>query len=198
METDDPNVDHSLTGLRSREDSACPLDGKEEGHRVEQVGERVSATAICDGRGNAGTGARAAVLYVGDGPRRDRYERAEKLPATTNIVAEHLAIQLAMELAKEHGVTDLVICNDSRSPVNHVNGNYKVKAQHLTAIVEKTWAMRAPLRFAGRAERTPRRLMLSVGQSMRERHGLLQRMISDSGATSHTAYGRAVASRPAR
>jgi ribonuclease HI len=143
MGTDDPNVDHSLTGLRSREDSACPLDGKEEGHRVEQVGERVSATAICDGRGNAGTGARAAVLYVGDGPRRDRYERAEKLPATTNIVAEHLAIQLAMELAKEHGVTDLVICNDSRSPVNHVNGNYKVKAQHLTAIVEKTWAMRA-------------------------------------------------------
>jgi ribonuclease HI len=48
-----------------------------------------------------------------------------------------------MELAKEHGVTDLVIYNDSRSPVNHVNGNYKVKAQHLTPIVEKTWKMRA-------------------------------------------------------
>lgn len=101
------------------------------------------ATAICDGRGNAGTGARAAVLYVGDGLRRDRHERAEKLPAITNIVAEHLAIQLAMELAKEHGVTELVIYNDSRSPVNHVNGNYKVKEQHLIPIVEKTWEMRA-------------------------------------------------------
>lgn len=59
----------------------------------------MKAIAICDGRGNAGTGARAAVLYLGDGLQRDRHERAEKIPATTNIVAEHLAIQLAMELA---------------------------------------------------------------------------------------------------
>ena len=103
----------------------------------------MKATAICDGRGNAGTGARAAVLYIGEGFQRDRHERAEKLPATTNIVAEHLAIQLAMELAKEHGVTELVIYNDSRSPVNHVNGNYKVKQEHLIPIVEKTWEMRS-------------------------------------------------------
>ena len=104
-----------------------------------QVGEPVKATAICDGRGNAGTGARAAVLYIGEGIQRDRHERAEKIPATTNIVAEHLAIQLAMELAKEHGVTELVIYNDSRTPVNHVNGNYKVKQAHLVPIVDKTW-----------------------------------------------------------
>jgi ribonuclease H / adenosylcobalamin/alpha-ribazole phosphatase len=101
----------------------------------------VKATAICDGRGNAGTGARAAVLYIGEGPHRDRHERAEKLPATTNIVAEHLAIQLAMELAKDHGVTELVIYNDSKSPVNHVNRNYKVKEKHLIPIVDKTWEM---------------------------------------------------------
>ena len=113
------------------------------GRRAEQAGERVKATAICDGRGNAGTGARAAVLYIGEGLQGDRYERAEKIPATTNIVAEHLAIQLAMELAKDHGVTELVIYNDSRSPVNHVNGNYKVKQEHLIPIVEKTWEMRA-------------------------------------------------------
>lgn len=103
----------------------------------------MKATAICDGRGNAGTGARAAVLYIGEGPQRERHARAEKIPATTNIVAEHLAIQLAMELAKEHGVTELVIYNDSQSPVNHVNGNYKVKQEHLIPIVEKTWEMRA-------------------------------------------------------
>ena len=111
--------------------------------RAEQAGQRVKATAICDGRGNAGTGARAAVLYIGEGPQRERRARAETLPAPTNIVAEHLAIQLAMELAKEHGVTELVIYNDSRSPVNHVNGNYKVKQKHLIAIVEKTWEMRS-------------------------------------------------------
>jgi ribonuclease HI len=101
----------------------------------------VKAIAICDGRGNAGTGARAAVLYVGDGLHRDRHARAEKIPATTNIVAEHLAIQLAMELAKDHGVTELVIYNDSQTPINHVNGNYKVKQQHLVPIVAKTWEM---------------------------------------------------------
>lgn len=103
----------------------------------------MKATAICDGRGNAGTGARAAVLYIGERPQRDRHVRAEKLPAPTNIVAEHLAIQLAMELAKEHGVTELVVYNDSRSPVNHVNGSYKVKQEHLIPIVKKTWEMRS-------------------------------------------------------
>jgi ribonuclease HI len=103
----------------------------------------VKAIAICDGRGNAGTGARAAVLYLGDGLQRDRHERAEKIPATTNIVAEHLAIQLAMELAKDHGVTELVIYNDSLTPVNHVNGNFKVKQEHLIPIVAKTREMRS-------------------------------------------------------
>jgi ribonuclease HI len=129
-----------VTGSRSREDPACP-QRSQQGHRAEQARVRVKATAICDGRGNGGTGARAAVLYIGEGLQGDRHERAEKLPATTNIVAEHLAIQLAMELAKEHGVTELVIYNDSRSPVNHVNGHFKVKQEHLIPIVAKTWEM---------------------------------------------------------
>jgi len=63
----------------------------------------VKAIAIFDGRGNAGTGARAAVLYLGD----DRHERAEKLPATTNIVAEHLAIQLAMMARRQRYIRAL-------------------------------------------------------------------------------------------
>jgi ribonuclease HI len=79
----------------------------------------MTATAICDGRGNAGTGARAVVLSLEDG---QSFEKAEKLEPTTNIVAEHLAIQLAMELALEHGVHDLLILNDSQTPVNHVRG----------------------------------------------------------------------------
>jgi len=70
-------------------------------------------------------------------------ERAEKIDATTNIVAEHLAIQLGMELALEHGVTDLLIWNDSRTPVNHVLGRFQVKKDHLKPLVEKTWDMRS-------------------------------------------------------
>jgi ribonuclease HI len=46
-----------------------------------------------------------------------------------------------MELAKDHGVTELVIYNDSQTPVNHVNGNYKVTREHLIPIVAKTCEM---------------------------------------------------------
>ena len=94
--------------------------------------------AICDGRGNMGTGARAAVLTLENG---EVYEKAEKIPPTTNIVAEHLAIQLAMELALEHGVTDLLIWNDSQTPVNHVLGKFKIEKPHIKPIVEKTWEL---------------------------------------------------------
>jgi ribonuclease HI len=101
----------------------------------------MKGTAICDGRGNAGTGARAAVLYIRELGTTEVFEKAEKIPATTNIVAEHLAIQLAMELALEHNVTHLTILNDSQTPVNQVIGTYKVKQEHLVPIVEKTWEM---------------------------------------------------------
>lgn len=109
------------------------------------------ATAICDGRGNAGTGARAAVLLIEWhdhwGKQIQRYEKAERIEPTTNIVAEHLAIQLAMELALEKKVTHLTILNDSQTPVNQVNGTYRVKEEHLKPIVDKTWEMGLKFEF---------------------------------------------------
>ena len=116
----------------------------------------MKATAICDGRGNHGTGARAVVLSLENG---QSFEKAEKLGPTTNIVAEHLAIQLAMELALEHGVRDLLVLNDSQTPVNQVRGTYAVKQPHLTPIVEKTGEMRRKfdrfsIRWVPRADTT--------------------------------------------
>jgi ribonuclease HI len=102
----------------------------------------MKAKAICDGRGNAGTGARAAVLYLEDGRV---IEGAEQLPAVTNIVAEHLSIQYAIDLALRIGVTDLVIYNDSQTPVRHVDGTYQIKAEHLKPIVQETWRLGALL-----------------------------------------------------
>jgi ribonuclease HI len=93
------------------------------------------AEAICDGRGNAGTGARACVLILETG---ETIEKAEKLDPTTNIVAEHLAIQLALKMAIDAGVRRLLVWNDSRSPVNHLLGTYKVKQDHLRPIVNQT------------------------------------------------------------
>jgi ribonuclease HI len=98
----------------------------------------MNATVICDGRGNAGTGARAACLLL---PSGEWIDRAEKLPATTNIVAEHRAIQLGVELALEHGVTDLLIINDSRVPVNQVMRKFAVRQAHLKPLVEQTWEL---------------------------------------------------------
>lgn len=65
-------------------------------------------------------------------------EKAEKIEPTTNIVAEHLAIQLALEMAIDAGVRQLVVWNDSRSPVNHVLGTYKIKQDHLRPLVDQT------------------------------------------------------------
>jgi len=103
----------------------------------------MKAKVICDGRGNGGTGARAAVLILESG---EQVERAEKLDATTNMVAEHLAIQLGMELAAEHGVTDLLVWNDSTTPVNQIRGAAEVKAEHLKPLVAKTLEMRLSFR----------------------------------------------------
>ncbi len=93
------------------------------------------AKAICDGRGNAGTGARACVLELETG---ETIEKAERIEPTTNIVAEHLAIQLALEMALDAGVRRLVVWNDSRTPVSQVLGTYKVSQDHLRPLVEKT------------------------------------------------------------
>jgi ribonuclease HI len=96
------------------------------------------AKAICDGRGNSGTGARAAVLELENGRV---IEKAERLSPCTNIVAEHLSIQLAIKLALQNGVTHLVVFNDSQTPVRHISGEYRVSAEHLLPIVEETWRL---------------------------------------------------------
>jgi ribonuclease H / adenosylcobalamin/alpha-ribazole phosphatase len=102
----------------------------------------VKTKVICDGRGNGGTGARAACLLR---PGGDWIDRAEKISATTNIVAEHLSIQLGIELAVEHGVTDLLIVNDSQVPVYQLTKKYAVKQAHLKPLVERTWEMASEL-----------------------------------------------------
>lgn len=93
---------------------------------------------ICDGRGNRGTGACAAVAYVGG---EEVARRASKLDPVTNIVAEHRAIQLAIQLARDNEISELLILNDSQTPVYQLDGSYKVRADHLLPIVLQTWEM---------------------------------------------------------
>ena len=74
-------------------------------------------------------------------PTGEAIEKAEKIPATTNIVAEHLAIQLSLELALENGITHLTVLNDSQVPVRQVQGKYQIKQDHILPLVEKTWEL---------------------------------------------------------
>lgn len=102
----------------------------------------MNAKAITDGRGNAGTGARACVLILETG---EIIERAEKIPPTTNIVAEHLAIQLAVEMALDAGVRRLLIWNDSQVPVFQLQEKYQIRQDHLRPIVHQTWELASQL-----------------------------------------------------
>jgi len=106
----------------------------------------MKGTVICDGRGDAARtcGARAAVLYVNG---KEVTYRAERIDPTTNIVAEHLAIQMGIELARDAGVTELLILNDSQTPVRHVSGEYNVRQDHLLPIVDKTWELASDDQF---------------------------------------------------
>lgn len=95
-------------------------------------------TVICDGRGNAGTGACAAIAYI-DG--REAARDALKLPPVSNIVAEHKSIQLAIVVAARARIDELMILNDSQTPVYQVSGKYRINAEHLIPIVHETWEM---------------------------------------------------------
>lgn len=107
----------------------------------------MKGTVICDGRGDAtkSTGGVGVVLTVhSEGSWNTisfEEEFKKKIDNTTNIVAEHLAMQYGMEVAEIAGVTELKIYNDSQTPVYQLQGKYRVKQPHLKPIVDKSWEM---------------------------------------------------------
>jgi ribonuclease HI len=107
----------------------------------------MKGTVICDGRGNAGTGACGVILTTHSDDSWDTisFEEgfAKQIEPTTNIVAEHLAMQYGMELAKIAGITELRIYNDSQTPVYQLQGHYRTKEEHLKPIVERSWELGA-------------------------------------------------------
>ncbi len=76
-------------------------------------------------RGNPGPAAIGVVLSDGDGGVVA--EHAERIGRATNNVAEYKALLAGIELAAEHGATELDIRGDSELVVRQVEGRYKVK-----------------------------------------------------------------------
>jgi ribonuclease HI len=76
-------------------------------------------------RGNPGPAAIGVVLRDGGGEVLK--EVGETIGEATNNVAEYRALLRGIELAAEHGATDLELVGDSELVVRQVEGRYKVK-----------------------------------------------------------------------
>jgi ribonuclease HI len=87
----------------------------------------VKAIVHVDGgaRGNPGPAAAACVISTPKGELLA--EHAELLGEVTNNVAEYRALLLGLERARELGVTDVEVVNDSELIAKQINGQYKVK-----------------------------------------------------------------------
>ena len=76
-------------------------------------------------RGNPGPAAIGVVVRTTDGDVLA--EAAETIGVATNNVAEYRALLRGIELAREHGATELEIYGDSELVVKQVRGEYRVK-----------------------------------------------------------------------
>ncbi|HEY2535440.1 MAG TPA: ribonuclease HI family protein [Solirubrobacteraceae bacterium] len=76
-------------------------------------------------RGNPGPAAAGCVISTPEGEILG--EHAELLGRVTNNVAEYRALLLGLRHARELGVTDVEVVNDSELIAKQVNGQYKVK-----------------------------------------------------------------------
>jgi ribonuclease HI len=93
------------------------------------VAKRVVVNVDGGSRGNPGPAAVAAVATEPDG--EVLAERSERIGEATNNVAEYRALLLGIELARELGADEVELVGDSQLIVRQVQGEYKVKQEHL-------------------------------------------------------------------
>ena len=87
-------------------------------------------------RGNPGPAAVGAVATDPDG--NTLAERSTYIGEATNNVAEYRAVLLALELARELGVRDVEVVNDSELVARQIGGEYKVKNAALRELFVET------------------------------------------------------------
>ena len=93
------------------------------------MAKRVVVNVDGGSRGNPGPAAVAAVATEPDG--EVLAERSERIGKATNNVAEYRALLLGIELARELGADEVELVGDSQLIVRQVQGEYKVKQEHL-------------------------------------------------------------------
>jgi ribonuclease HI len=98
--------------------------------------EKVIVNVDGGSRGNPGPAGIAAVATDPSG--EELAERSETIGTATNNVAEYRALLLGIGLAKELGADEVEFVGDSKLIVEQVNGNWKVKQEHLRPLHTKT------------------------------------------------------------
>ena len=93
--------------------------------------------ASIDGAARGNPGPAGAGVFVEAEGARAAEELFEPLGTTTNNVAEYRALLLALQRADEVGAQEVEIFSDSRLLVEQVNGNFKIKAEHLKPMVHQ-------------------------------------------------------------
>jgi ribonuclease HI len=86
---------------------------------------RISVNVDGGARGNPGPAAIGVVVRDGGGEVLE--EVGEKIGEATNNVAEYKALLRGIELAADHGASELELIGDSELVVRQVEGRYKVK-----------------------------------------------------------------------
>lgn len=87
-------------------------------------------------RGNPGPAGIGVVLEKPDGVIVR--EVGEPLPPTTNNIAEYSAMVRALEEARAEGCSRITVYTDSELMERQINGRYKVRAEHLLALYQRT------------------------------------------------------------
>jgi ribonuclease HI len=87
--------------------------------------------ASIDGAARGNPGPAGAGVYVEAEGDRPAEELFEPLGRTTNNVAEYRALLLALTRAEELQADSVELLSDSLLLVQQVNGNFRVKAEHL-------------------------------------------------------------------
>jgi ribonuclease HI len=93
--------------------------------------------AFIDGAARGNPGPAGAGVWVESRGEDGAEEHFEALGRTTNNVAEYRALLLALSRAKELGADEVELFSDSLLLVEQVNGNYRVKAEHLKPLVSE-------------------------------------------------------------
>jgi ribonuclease HI len=112
-------------------------------------------TVNFDGGSRGNPGPAAIGVVVRDSAGEVLEERGERIGEATNNVAEYRALLRGIELAADHGATELELVGDSELVVQQVDGKFKVKSAGLKPLHAEVKRALAP--FGGWSIRHVRR-----------------------------------------